>query len=107
MKNFNELVNDLQYVHVDDTQLKSATEVGEEIRDIIRNNGWACLEEFEDADDWAEDNGIDTAGYEWASVAEADFLCANTYCIEHDVDWHTFTISFYGIWGESGVFDVQ
>lgn len=106
-KPFNKVIEELDYVNVEDTTSKYADEVAEEIRGIIRSYGWNCLDECEDVDEWVEDNLPNIDGYECSAVSENEFLCKNKYRTEHDVDWVSFNIVFYGIWGEAGVFAVE
>ena len=100
-KTFDKLYDELQYLNVDDTEEKYPEVVAEEIREAIRESGWECLDEYEEPDE--------EEGCEESHVADLDFLCSNgdfERITNHDVDWTTFTISFYGKWGEDGVFMV-
>lgn len=100
-KSFDVLINELEYVSIEGTTEKSPDEVAEEIREAIRESGWECLDEYEEPDE--------EEGCEESHVADLDFLCSNgdfERITNHDVDWTTFTISFYGKWGEDGVFMV-
>lgn len=109
---FQEVYEKLEYVDVEETMLKTTSEVEEEIREQIRSMGWCCLDETwtEDADakKWVEKNHPELQNCEWHSISETDFLCDNEGFERcgHDVDWYTFRISFYGVWGEEGVFNV-
>lgn len=107
---FKEVLNKLNYVYVEDTKDKSSNEVSDEIRKQIRNMGWDCLDETwdedSDAKEWVEENHPELENCEWSSISENDFLCDNQGFGEHDVDWYTFHISFYGVWEKEGVFNV-
>ena len=106
-KSFNQVIDALEYIYIEDTKSKTVSEVGDEIREFIRNSGWDCTDELEDMDDYIEDNDIDDSEFEDCAVCDVDFLCANEFNQEHDVDWHTFDIEFYGVWGKKGVFSVN
>jgi hypothetical protein len=106
-----EFVNDLDYVYVEDTQLKYADDVENEIREFIRNHGFDCIgdDTIDDYEEYMADEhpDVDTSEYEECAVASPEFLCENKYNWEHDVDWVEFQISFYGIWCKEGVFFVS
>lgn len=114
---FGDMVENLEFsIQVGDTQNKTCVSVADEIREQIRAKGWSCLDdtydEEESAREWAEENSLDVSRCEWFSICELDFLCNNDglcerMCSGHDVDWSTFSVSFYGIWGEDGVFCVK
>lgn len=111
---FNDVIDKLEYVYVENTKEKSTEEVSDEIRKQIREMGWDCLDETYDEDsdatEWVENNHPELENCEWSCVSENDFLCENDPNYErnggHDVDWYTFKISFYGVWGTDGVFHV-
>ena len=106
-KDFDQLVGELEFVPIYDTPQKFSSDVANEIRDYIRKSGWDCLDEFEDGIDWFKENHPEITNAEPYSIADVDFLCENKYITEHDVDWYTFSISFYGVWGEIGVFQID
>ena len=91
-----------------DPQNKNAYDVADEIRESIRNWGWACLDDGECESDWLDEHPEYSAdNCEECCIYEFDLLCLNTYSGGHDVDWRTFQITFYGKYGEYGVFIVS
>lgn len=111
-KDFKSVIDNANYISVENTMEKTANEVAEEIREIIRSWGWPCLDEsFDeeaDSNEWFEENHPSETKREWSGVSNIEFLCENEYmCDNHDVDYYTFNISFYGNWEtEIGVFSV-
>lgn len=109
-KEFKDVISDLTYVFVDNTMEKSADDVAGEIREMISSWGWPAAESQTDADCWIDEHPeINTDGWEECSVADVEFLCDNTYYERcgRDVDFYTFQITFYGIWGNEGIFMVS
>lgn len=107
-KTFDEVYKGLQYLHIENTMEKNEEEVADEIRDKIRDMGWDCLDEYDDEKDWLKEHpDYSEKGCEWSQIAELEFLCENKYQREYDVDWHTFNISFFGLWGKIGTFSVE
>ena len=115
---FDAICEKLDYIHVDNTMDKTTDEVADEIRQQIRAMGWDCLDETfnedADAEEWIKENHSDMplSECEWYCIAETDFLCDNNGFSErmpgnHDVDWYTFHISFFGIWGKVGIFNIN
>ena len=77
------------------------------IRNVAISKEEAKYKEYDNLDEIEdEDNDIDDSEFEDCAVCDVDFLCANEFDQEHDVDWHTFDIEFYGVWGKEGVFSV-
>lgn len=111
-KDFSKLCDELQYLSIGKTTEKYSDDVAEEIRDYIRKSGWPCLGDTwsaeEEATEFFDENYPDFSSdeIEECSVCSIEFLCENEYYIEHDVDWCEFNISFFGKWGEVGVFHV-
>ena len=112
--NFDEVVEKCNELVVRGTKKKNADVVAEELRDQIRAMGWDCLDEYDDGDEWFEENHPEVSKEDRDNYAVSDdnlqFLC-NTEewegCTGRDVDWFEFSITFYGVWGEVGVFQVN
>ena len=106
---FQEVCDEIQYLCVDDTNDKSANEVADEIRERIRSFGWDCTEEYDSPEDWLDEHPEhDADECEESAVCDLEFLCNNEYArTGHDVDWYTFSVSFFGKWGEYGTFVVS
>lgn len=108
---FEEVINNCAYLYVEGTQGKTADTVAEELRGQIRSMGWECLEDGETADEWLErQEGLTADECEESGVTynDLEFLCDTEYMrAGRDVDWVQFSIAFYGIWGQKGVFIVS
>ena len=105
---FSELCDKICCFSVENTRNKTPDAVAEEIENYICKHGWECATEDRNTEEWLEahpEYSEDDCETSW--VADLEFLCSNEYCIEHDVDWCTFNISFFGKWGEWGVFVVE
>ena len=109
---FDEAYNKIQYFSVEKSMEKTKDEVAEEIRIFIRSLGWDCLEDSwnydEDVQEWVEDHpDLKKNPCEFYCGPVLEFLCDNEMGGPHDVDWYEFEVSFYGKWGEEGVFYVD
>lgn len=99
----------IQYLAIGGTKNKSVSAVADEIRKRIRSFGWDCMEEFDSPEEWLSAHpGCDASQCEECAVCNFEFLCNNEYArTEHDVEWHAFSVSFFGKWGEYGTFVVS
>ena len=112
---FEEVIKKCDYLYVENTAEKTADEVAEELREQIRQMGWKCCADGDTFDDYIdflaeESPDTDTSAYEESSVSDLEFLCDNGDWVRttgRDIDWKEFYISFYGIWGQEGVFSVE
>ena len=102
---FDDVLEKLEYLSAGDTRTMSADDVAENIREQIRSWGWECLDEYENAEDWLEDHPeVDEEGCGDNAVETIEFPCESAGGYEC---YYEFVISFYGIWGEEGVFIVE
>lgn len=106
---FGEVCDKIQYLAIEDTKNKSVSAVADEIRERIRSFGWDCTEEFDSPEEWLDGHPeYDRGECEECAVCNLEFLCNNEYArTEHDVEWRTFSVSFFGKWGEYGTFVVS
>ena len=113
MKKFEDVISAIEEIVIENTINKTTEQVAEEIREKIRELGWSVLDEYEDEQDWCKDNATELLDEdcEWSCVSEYDYLCDNDGFLErmngHDVDWYTFSVTFYGVWASVGVFKVE
>jgi|GEM_PF-4805514 len=107
-KSWDELVKEAPYLYVEDTMKKNPDEVVGELKEILIGYGYECLDDYDCEQDWLEKHPeVDEKDCDWHCFSDLEFLCSNEpYVYEHDVDWCEFNITFYGIWGGSGVFQV-
>ncbi len=109
-KSWDDLINKiLPYLDVENTTMMNADAVAGAIKDMITAYGYECLDSGDDEHDWIENHPeIHEEDCEWSHVSDLEFLCSNEpYDYGgRDVDWYEFNISFYGIWGSIGVFQV-
>lgn len=115
---WDKILDEITYPDIDneDTMNKNAEEVGEMIRNYIRSFGWDCLEDSyfyeDDEKEWFQDNHpeISLDDCEESSIADLEFLCDTEDDARNSgrsIDYKTFAVTFYGIYGKVGVFYVE